>query len=211
MEKVDTEAMKVEFLEKSKSRLMELNVAVVLADREEFPEKVELKNRHKLFITGIGKVNATMKMTEIIHTFSPDLVINLGTAGSPKLVRDNVYQCENFIQKDMDATAIGYKKYTTPGESTEQIFQYKYLTTNLEQAICGTADMFTACSDNDIWNLNEMEGYALAKTCYHYNVPFLCFKAISDGADESSVKDYRDSFATIPEKLYQVYKDLCDA
>jgi adenosylhomocysteine nucleosidase len=201
--------MKTDFLNKQGLNLVELNVAILLAEREEFPEKIEIEKRHKLFTTGIGKINATTKITEIIHTFSPNLVINLGTSGSSKLNRHQIYQCESFVQKDMDVSAIGYKKYITPGDFKEQVFQYKYLTTNLEQAICGTADSFAISSNDDIWDLNDMEGYALAKVCHKYNVPFLCFKAISDGADKDSSKDYKESFKTLPEKLYQVYKDLC--
>ena len=44
----------------------------------------------------------------------PDLVVSLGSAGSRKLVRTEVYQVSSVIYRDMDATAFGFEKGTTP-------------------------------------------------------------------------------------------------
>ena len=35
-----------------------------------------------------------------------------------------------------------------------------------------------------------MEAYALAKVCYHYDIPFISFKYITDGADEQAHEDW---------------------
>ena len=38
-----------------------------------------------------------------------------------------------------------------------------------------------------------MEAYALATGCYLYDVPFISFKYISDGADESANDDWEEN------------------
>ena len=38
-----------------------------------------------------------------------------------------------------------------------------------------------------------MEAYALAKVCYLYNVPFISFKYITDGADGSASVDWEEN------------------
>jgi len=186
-------------------------VAIVLAERCEFPQHIELKTGHEIFMTGVGKINAALMMADIIHTFSPDIVMNFGTAGSSKLNRNEVYQCDKFVQRDMDVTALGYEKYITPGDSVnDAVFEYRYIDTSLTKAICGSGDSFVSDPDNAPWDLADMEAYALAKVCCHYRKPFLCFKAISDGANSDSPAEYRDALKTIPERLYEVYKLICD-
>ena len=41
----------------------------------------------------------------------------------------------------------------------------------------------------------DMEAYALAKGCYHYDVPFISFKYITDGADEQAHEDWEENLA----------------
>jgi adenosylhomocysteine nucleosidase len=39
----------------------------------------------------------------------------------------------------------------------------------------------------------DMESYALAGVCHAHNLPFAAFKYISDGTNETSSKDWLDS------------------
>jgi adenosylhomocysteine nucleosidase len=201
--------MNIDFIEDGIA-LSKLKVAIVLADESELSKNFKPLQNHKLFISGIGKVNAAFKVIDIIYNFSPDLIINMGTAGHNKLVGDNIYQCTQFIQRDMDVTPLGYQEYVTPCEETkEQILINKYRKTNLPQAICGTGDNFCVNdTPKSIWDLAEMEGYVFAKACLKYNIPFLCFKIISDNADENSKDTYKESLKTIPEKLLDLYNSI---
>ena len=38
-----------------------------------------------------------------------------------------------------------------------------------------------------------MEAYALAKVCFYYQLPFIAFKYITDGADGAARKDWEDN------------------
>jgi adenosylhomocysteine nucleosidase len=54
-----------------------------------------------------------------------------------------------------------------------------------------------------------MEAYALAKVCYLYDVPFISFKYISDGADEHSAGDWVDNCSDgVREFKEKVLKEL---
>jgi adenosylhomocysteine nucleosidase len=40
-----------------------------------------------------------------------------------------------------------------------------------------------------------MEAYALAKVCWLFDIPFISFKYITDGADEQSHEDWEKNLA----------------
>ena len=40
-----------------------------------------------------------------------------------------------------------------------------------------------------------MEAYALAKVCHNFDVPFISFKYITDGADEQAHEDWEANLA----------------
>ena len=62
----------------------------------------------------------------------------------------------------------------------------------------------------------DMEAFALAKVCRHYNVPFISFKYITDNANEHSAKDWEENCSDgvqlfkdkILKKLLDFNKDL---
>ena len=67
--------------------------------------------------TGVGKVNATYKLTERLTDYNwarPKLVINYGTAGSRKIKKKQLVDCTKFDQIDMNVTGLGFMKGQTP-------------------------------------------------------------------------------------------------
>jgi adenosylhomocysteine nucleosidase len=87
------------------------NILLVFALESEAGK--EFENYNKVFV-GIGKVKATYNLTKAIHENNPDLIINLGTAGSTTFDRGSVVNCSRFIQRDMDVRALGFQKFETP-------------------------------------------------------------------------------------------------
>ena len=69
--------------------------------------------------TGIGKVNATYRLTRALvqhraeHVTMPR-VVNFGTAGIPTLPPGSIVACHRFVQRDMDVTGLGFARGTTP-------------------------------------------------------------------------------------------------
>ena len=53
----------------------------------------------------------------------------------------------------------------------------------------------------------DMEAYALAKVCKLQNIPFKCFKFISDHADESAKDDWLENCKKGSQLFYQLAKE----
>ena len=145
----------------------------------------------KKIITGVGKINAAYHLFKGIQKYNPDIVINLGTAGSTLFNRGEVVCCNQFIQRDMDVMALGFQKFETPFSNGEVVLNYGLEILNLPKGICGSGDQFEMEHNNHEYNVIEMEAYALAKVSKEENMPFLCLKYISDGADGNAVEDWQ--------------------
>jgi len=156
---------------------------------------------YRVLYTGVGKVNATLKLTQKLQIDrslppSPKLVINYGTAGSRELPIGELVDCTRFIQRDMDVTGMGFLRGQTPFENNVPIvLDYDHVEFNPigKKMRCGSGDNFVQENKEIYSDVFDMEAYALAKVCYHYDVPFISFKYITDGADEHSPGDWKDN------------------
>jgi adenosylhomocysteine nucleosidase len=162
-------------------------------------------DERQILYTGVGKVNATLKLTQRLHSshlhympIMPKLVINYGTAGSRKIKKKTLVDCTKFIQRDMDVTGLGFMKGETPFEQDPPfIIQQQNIEFNPigRNATCGTGDNFAEDKSQYYGEVVDMEAYALAKVCYLYDVPFISFKYITDGADEQAHEDWEANLA----------------
>jgi len=140
--------------------------------------------------TGIGKVNAAYELTKAIQKNKPELVINLGSAGSTYFPKGEVVCCTRFVQRDMDVRGLGYELYETPLSGLPPVLEYGLTMDNLKNAICGTGDNFEMQHLAENYNVVDMEAYALAMIAKKEKIPFLCLKYISDGADGNAADDW---------------------
>ena len=153
--------------------------------------------------TGVGKVNATYKLTERLTDYNwarPKLVINYGTAGSRDLLIGELVDCTKFIQRDMNAIQFGFMKGQTPFENdVPLILDSTHIEFNPIQKhqVCGTGDNFVDNVKDEHSNIDvfDMEAYALAKVCHYYHIPFISFKYITDNSNETSPKDWEENLA----------------
>ena len=158
-----------------------MNDLVLIAIREEAPDLAYMMN---LFYTGVGKVNAAMVASEVIAKYRPRRIINFGTAGGIT-VAPGFYQCTQFVQRDMTCEALGCVPGQTPFESSVRIG-------NLNGLICSTGDNFVMNPKLEIpADVVDMEAYAIAKACAKYNVEFVCWKYISDQANQNAHNDWK--------------------
>lgn len=161
-------------------------------------------NDCNVIFTGIGKVNATYELTRAIQKYQPDIVINLGTAGGFGLKRGDVVCCNQFVQRDMDVTPLGFEKFVTPFEESSVVLSYGITLDHLKTAVCGTGDCFEINHNTNLYNVVDMEAYALAKVCKAENLPFLCLKYISDVADDNAVSDWNEEVKLASNKLRKI-------
>ena len=151
--------------------------------------------------TGVGKVNATIGIMDRLTDYNyakPKLVINYGTAGSRKIKKKTLVDCTKFIQRDMDVTGLGFMRGETPFEQDPPfIIQQQNVGFNPigRNATCGTGDNFAEDKSQYYGEVVDMEAYALAKVCYLYDIPFISFKYITDGADEQAHEDWEKNLA----------------
>lgn len=167
--------------------LLEKNPLFVFALESEAADQFRGKN---MLFVGVGKVNASYRLSKRIGEERPSIIVNLGSAGSRIFARESIVCCTNFVQRDMDATMIGCGKYETPFEQDTYPLTYGCEIPFLDQGICGTGDSFEVAHSTTDYNVIDMEAYALASVAKHEKIPFLCLKYISDGADDGAADEW---------------------
>ena len=199
------------------------DVLIVCALEEETAGQLDnyFDDERQILYTGVGKVNATLKLTQRLHSshlhylpLMPKLVINYGTAGSRELAIGELVDCTRFIQRDMNVSGMGFHRGQTPFDNDiplELDFRNKplnvdwgrehHINTIKKHLVCGSGDNFVDGVPMESYifggewkcDVVDMEAYALAKVCYHYDISFISFKYITDNADEHSPKDWKDN------------------
>ncbi len=163
---------------------------------------------------GVGKVNAAYRLTRRLAEWrakrgdQPRLVLNMGTAGSSHFKAGSVVNCTHFIQRDVDATALGHPMHVIPFDETPQILKNGQRFGAHPEAICGSGDSFVTSGNMAHWNVVDMEAYALAKVCWLENVPFACLKYISDGADTDAAGSWQEQLEKTAQNLRSVLDEL---
>lgn len=161
---------------------------------------------------GIGKVNAAICAQTMCLTFHPTLIINTGVAGatSPDLTVYDAVIATALVEHDMDTTPFGDPAgLLNLGE--ENLVEipveeslYKALRTvaqgvglHAECGVVASGDQFISSYEQKqrIQALFgavacEMEGAAIAHTCYMARVPFCVLRVISDSADGKAEVEY---------------------
>ena len=157
---------------------------------------------------GIGKVNAAICTQILIDQFQVKCIINTGVAGGlhPEINIGDIVISSDTVEHDMDASAVGNprgeiprmnKTYFEADDRLVKIAQEaaKSLTGD-HQVLVGrvaSGDQFISSVrvKEEIYSVftaycAEMEGAAIAHTCYLNQVPFVIIRAISDKADHSA-------------------------
>jgi adenosylhomocysteine nucleosidase len=179
------------------------DVLVVMAMADEGGEHLKKIGANVIY-TGLGKVNATYHLTKYLSISKPKLVLNLGTAGSKLFKRGELVAANRFLQRDMDVSPLGFKKFATPFEDTPVFLEFEKVFYDLPNATVGTGDSFETSHNNDSGELVDMEAYALAKICYLEKIQFACVKLVSDGADQNASEDWQEVVAQAP----RIFVDL---
>lgn len=177
---------------------------LVFALRE---ESQDIFSGYKTLYTGVGKINAAYSLAKHLTAYKPSVVMNLGTAGSRKHAGGTIVNPVKFIQRDMDVTALGFMPFETPFSSDPIEIEYGMYIKGLISGVCGTGDNFDISAAAEAFDVVDMEAYALALICKRENIPFLCLKYVSDGADDEAHKDWNNALRHAAEKLLQALKE----
>ena len=183
-------------------------ILIVTALHQEITDRYEggLENYPVLF-TGVGKINATYNLMKVLRKDEYNLVINYGTGASKTY--SGLVDCTRFIQRDMDATPLGFKKGDTPYD-TDVPNMISFATSSNpigKNLTCYTGDTFeTNISQYD--DVVDMEAYAIAKVCYIYGIDFVSFKYISDEGNPDDWKNFMAEGSKEFKKVLEYYDNI---
>lgn len=180
--------------------------------------------------SGIGKVNAAICTQVLIDMYGVDYIINTGVAGSifKELEIGDVVVSDDLLYHDFDTTAVGEALGVIPRMSCsffkadEELIRIAreagkiVLTTNkmhVNRIVSG--DQFVASSDakHNIWNnfkayCVEMEGAAIAHTCFLNKIPFVVIRSISDKADSKANISYDTFVKSAAKKSSDIVEEM---
>lgn len=183
---------------------MSMRIKLFVALPSEFPkEKAPLGV--DVIYTGIGKVNAAIKATEVLKDLSPmdTIVINYGSAGSILNSINTLVKCTKFIQGDINTKQFAKKTYTPFDEVIYPKLELGDLIFGSDSSCC-TMDTFQTKPTHSAC---DMEAYSIAKVCKIYGFDFVAYKYISDNGDANDwKKNHNKGIETFLEKLKEDYK-----
>ena len=180
-----------------------------------------LKPADRLYVCGIGKVNAAAATMKAICE-GADEIWNVGLCGGfgDGMEVGDVYAVESAVEYDFDlaqlnGTRIGQlNEFDTPYLPLAKIeFPEGFA---FASRILATGDRFNDSeSDNDLIvrdlgaSLRDMEGAAIAHVCTNAHVPFRSLKCVSDVAGKGSMTgQYEVNRAKCLARLSDVMKEL---
>lgn len=156
--------------------------------------------------TGIGKVNAALAVVDAIETAKPDLILNIGTAGSVDREVDSIVICDTFVDRDMKKCKdFGVTYHLDFKEELKTVFLVKNWDTN---NICNTGDSFVTRIIDEA-DAFDMENFAVAALCKRRGIPFVSVKYITDKIGENSVKHWEDKLEDANAGLQRFF-DSCN-
>ena len=156
-------------------------------------ETPELEQLAPVVHTGVGKVNAAIKLYEAILLHKPDFVVNYATAGAISK-QSGLLKVDTFIQRDMDTRGIGTPRGVTPFHKDEVL-------PDANGIVLGSGDSFVTDPIKELEGLDiaidliDMEAFALKEVCEHLDMPFECYKFVSDDTNEDSSSDWAENVA----------------
>lgn len=188
--------------------LLIMKILLVYAIPEEKIE-VNIPNAEVVYVeTGMGKVNASMRLMRAICEHHPDMVINFGTAGTLNHKVGDIIVCNRFIDRDL-------RKVTIDGVISEIEFDCRDVAcrvlTNRDivYGTCNTGDSFITEGADIEGDVIDMEAYAEAEVCREMNIPFVSVKYVTDVVGQNSVKDWYGKIADSREALSAFFRNFC--
>lgn len=185
-----------------------------------------------LLKSGIGKVNAAIGTALMLQVFTPDCVINTGSAGGfdPALNVGDVVISSEVRHHDVDVTIFGYEPGQVPGQPAAFIPDELLAQTaerciermkgiKTDRGLIATGDSFmndperVAKTREHFPQMKavEMEAAAIAQTCVQFNTPFLVIRALSDIAGKESNLSFEEFLPIAAKHSAQMIIAIVDA
>jgi adenosylhomocysteine nucleosidase len=142
----------------------------------------------RVVYTGVGKINASIAVTNEINSYKPELIVNFGTAGGINSRATRLCTIKEVVQRDMIAIPLA-ERGVTPFDETP-----RKLKSISGEFSCATGDSFVIGSDpwliQEKIDLVDMELFAIAKACNKFQIPWRAVKYITDNADQNAAENW---------------------
>jgi|688.fasta_scaffold140322_1 adenosylhomocysteine nucleosidase len=159
--------------------------------------------RSKIVYSGVGKINTSINLIDAIRIYKPDLVVNLGTAGSLNSKISGVVEVHAVIERDFDAFPL-CKRGLIPFEEGSNRHCSGY-----DGVICASGDSFVREFDTYLEQMGvdivDMELIAIARVCNKYNIPWRSFKFISDYIGRNIDEPWQDGVIKASKALIEKF------
>lgn len=181
---------------------------VIAMENEAEQVRPFLKDGDRLYVSGVGKVNAAAAAQKAIDA-GADEILNCGVAGGldPAMEVGDACEISQAVEYDFDLTMINGTRIGTHNERTTPYFDCR--TSGVFPArILATGDRFTN-DERDVTvplelgaTVKDMEGAAIAHVCELNGVPCRMLKCISDVHGKGAMTgQYKDNLAKALQSL----------
>lgn len=188
-------------------RYGDVSVLCVMAAPAEYG--AHLKARIQPLMTGVGPVEAAVALTAALARLEargglPDLILSLGSCGSPTLEHAAVYQASSVSYRDMDASALGFPKGITPLLDLPAVLPLPCPIPGVPTAslATGASVVSGAAYDAIEAEMVDMETFALLRACQTFGLPLVALRGVSDGrAELKALEDWTSTLHHVDEAL----------
>ncbi|MDE5710444.1 MAG: nucleosidase [Bacteroides sp.] len=145
--------------------------------------------------TGVGKGKSAFYLAEAINHGQPDLVVNIGTAGTIRHRVGDIFVCRRFIDRDMQK--LTDLSMECEIDSSDLLVRKGYCLHwhGSGEGVCNTGDSFLTELADVTGDVVDMEAYAQAWVCRAKEVPFIAVKYVTDIIGQNSVKQWEEKLA----------------
>jgi adenosylhomocysteine nucleosidase len=188
---------------------------VMAAEQEYGPQ---LRARISPLMTGVGPVEAAVAVTAELGRLQakdrlPQIVVSLGSAGSPALEHCGVYQASAVSYRDMDASLLGFEKGATPFLDLPVVVPLTPFIPGVKRATLSTGANVVGGSAYDSVGADmvDMETFAVLRACQKFGLPLIALRGISDGRTAiEGIHSWTEYLHVIDEKLAETV-DILEA
>ena len=154
-------------------------------------------------ITGIGKANAAMAITEACLLHKPAFVVNIGSAGTFAHSVGDIIVSRHFVDRDLASTALPGVVAEIKGD-LELPFRLPSSLSNGERnddLTISTGDDFVTEGNSPGADVVDMEAFAEALVCRKFGIPFVSVKYVTDVIGQNSTKQWAEKLKDAREGL----------
>ena len=178
-----------------------------------------LRARIDPLMTGVGPVEAAVALTAALARLeaqgqTPDLIVSLGSCGSPTLDHAAVYQASSVGYRDMDAGALGFEKGVTPLSDLPAVLPLPCPLPGVPTATLSTgADVVSGAAYDGIdADMVDMETWALLRAAQTFGLPLVALRGVSDGrAELKTLSDWTGTLHLVDQNLATALDRLGEA